>query len=329
MNHSPLAPSKSALSIQLEEYNQGSLNMETASAAASSANEHDMVSLLRNERRFVRKLSKMISDENWLDMDAFLRSPSQMAAYRQSFDHSTGCSSPKTHYSSRIKCSANSAGGLNSSIDNLSTDLASLGSCTIHPQELVHYACRFNPPRTIVRHLETLYPESLMTPDNVGRLPLHYAAKWGASYRLIEYLVEKNRSAATVQDVLGRTPLHHLCKSYSSSAGSNKLPGDLASDDNMVQATTILIAAAPDAVNIEDNDGITVIEYAISSDAPYRAVRLIQKASERDWKERKRISEPGDTHAKIEKNITRNQQKPKFVLPAKKPPVRSNFARSA
>lgn len=168
-----------------------------------------------------------------------------------------------------------------------------------------------------------------MTPDNVGRLPLHYAAKWGASYRLIEYLVEKNRSAATVQDVLGRTPLHHLCKSYSSSAGSNKLPGDLASDDNMVQATTILIAAAPDAVNIEDNDGITVIEYAISSDAPYRAVRLIQKASERDWKERKRISEPGDTHAKIEKNITRNQQKPKFVLPAKKPPVRSNFARSA
>lgn len=314
MNPSSLSP-KSALSIQLEEY-QGSVpSMENVSAATCASREP--TSSLRNEWRFVRKLSKMISDENWLDLDAFLRSPDQVAAYRQRFE--------RTDNPSRRKYTPD---GVASSIDSLSTGMASLGSSEILPQELVHYACRFNPPRTIIRHLESLYPGSFMTPDNIGRLPLHYAAKWGASYRLIDFLVEKNRSAASVRDSLGRTPLHLLCKCYSSSAASNKLPGDLASDENMVQATTALIAAAPDIVNIEDNDGMTVIEYAISSNAPYRAVRLIQKASERDWKERKRISKPGDTHVKIEENISNQQKQQKIVL-AKKPPVRTNFARSA
>ncbi len=279
------------------------------------------------ERHFVRKLSKMISDENWLNLDAFLRSPAQVATYRQRFEHSTRSSSLTTNNPSRRKYTADE---LASSIHSLSNDITSLGSSTIYPQELVHYACRFNPPRTIIRHLESLYPGSLRMPDNMGRLPLHYAAKWGGSYRLIVYLVEQNRSAASARDSLGRTPLHLLCKSYSPSAGSNKLPGDLSSDDNMVQATTALIAAAPDVVNIEDNNGMTVIEYAISSNAPYRAVRLIQNASERDWKERKQISKPGDTHMKIEENITRNQPTQHgIVLPAKKPPVRTNFARSA
>lgn len=332
MNPLSRAPAKSALSIQLEEYNEGSApKMDTASAAAAAASPHGqdpvMISLFRNERRLVRKLSKMISDENWLDMDAFLRSPALVASYRQSFEHSAGCPSPRTHNSALRNRTADTA----SSIDSLSTGMASLGSSTIYPQELVHYACRFNPPRTIIRHLESLYPESLTTPDNMGRLPLHYAAKWGASYRLIDYLIEKNPTAATVRDSLGRTPLHLLCKSYSSTAGANKLPGDLASDENMVQSTTSLIKAAPDAVNIEDDDGITVIEYAISSNAPYRAVRLIQKASERDWKERKRTSKPGDTHVKIEESIIRNdqQRQKKIVLPPKKPPSRTNFARSA
>ena len=327
MNPSSPAPTKSALSMQLEEY-RPEPTMESASATASSSREHSRTSVFGNERRFVRKVTKMISDENWLDLDAFLRSPAQVDAFRQRFEHSTSVSLPTTSYNpSRREYTAD---GLASSIDSLSNDMASLGSSTLYPQELVHYACRFNPPRTIIRHLESMYPGSLRMPDNMGRLPLHYAAKWGASYRLIDYLVEKNRAAASARDSLGRTPLHLLCKSYSSSVGSNKLPCDLSSDDNMFQATTTLLAAAPDVVNIEDNNGMTVIEYAISSNAPYRAVRLIQKASERDWKERKRRSKPGETHLKIEEDITRNQPKQhKIVLPTKKPPVRTHFAKSA
>jgi len=75
----------------------------------------------------------------------------------------------------------------------------------------------------------------------------------------------------------------------------------------MVESVRALIKAAPDAVNIEDNEETTVIESAISTDAPYDAVRAIQKASERDWKARKMTSQPGETHMKIEEKLVMEQ----------------------
>lgn len=73
----------------------------------------------------------------------------------------------------------------------------------------------------------------------------------------------------------------------------------------MIQAINILLEQAPESPNIEDYEGTSPLEYAIGSVTPYKVVRCLQKASERDWKERKKTS---FTHAKIEEERTRNQQ---------------------
>eukprot|EP00581_Thalassiosira_minuscula_P003118 CAMPEP_0183747106 /NCGR_PEP_ID=MMETSP0737-20130205/67095_1 /TAXON_ID=385413 /ORGANISM="Thalassiosira miniscula, Strain CCMP1093" /LENGTH=289 /DNA_ID=CAMNT_0025982815 /DNA_START=1899 /DNA_END=2768 /DNA_ORIENTATION=- len=246
----------------------------------------------------------MISDERWLEMNDFLQSPAEMAAYQSSIE--VAMSPPRWHKTSQ-KLENMDVTGLTSSIKNLSIDMASLGSSDLNPMEVLHFACRFNPPRTIIRQLASLYPEGTCYPDKMGRLPLHHAAKWGASFRLISYLIDKDPSAASVKDVNGKTPLHLLCENYSSSADLSKT-GDLSSEKNMVEALKALLKVAPDAVNIEDKDGTTVIEYAIASDAPFNAVRRIQKASEQDWKERKKASTPGeDSHQQIEEKLIREQ----------------------
>lgn len=309
MMASSQAPTKSALSMQLEEFDRGSFvsTLNTPNNADTSSN-HDRPtkSAVSNERLFLRKISKMISDERWHEMNEFLQSPTEVAAYRSGFE--LAASPARWHKITQGK-HMHDVIGLTSSVNDMSLDImASLGSIDLNPMEVVHFACRFNPPRTIIRHLASLYPEGSCYPDKMGRLPLHYAVKWGASYRLIDYLVEKDRSAASAKDENGKTPLHLLCENYSSSVDTNKTD-DLSPEDNMVQALKTLIKAAPDAVNIEDNDGTTVVEYAIASDSPYDAVRRIQKASEVDWKERKKASTPGEgSHKQIEEKLIREQQ---------------------
>lgn len=170
--------------------------------------------------------------------------------------------------------------------------------------KVVHFACRFNPPRTIIRHLNLLYPEGLNHADALGRLPLHYAAKWRASYRLIEYLIKKDQSAASVRDVSGKVPLHLMCESYNASSSADTVE-DLSPQEHIVECIKVLTSVAPETVNIEDNDGITVLEYAIESEVPYEAIRVLQKASESDWKDRQRRSKPGEgTHKQIQEQIS-------------------------
>eukprot|EP00571_Detonula_confervacea_P016887 CAMPEP_0172301682 /NCGR_PEP_ID=MMETSP1058-20130122/3523_1 /TAXON_ID=83371 /ORGANISM="Detonula confervacea, Strain CCMP 353" /LENGTH=350 /DNA_ID=CAMNT_0013011893 /DNA_START=155 /DNA_END=1204 /DNA_ORIENTATION=+ len=329
-------PAKSALSLQLEQFDRGThvSTENTLNVATSSNHGIDYTTkkpMYSNERLILRKISKMISDERWLEMDALLRSPAEMAAHRSDSELSR---SPTRWQKTAQGNHTNDAIGLTSSMNNLSIDMASMGGNDLNPMQVVHYACRFNPPRTIISHLASLYPQGVMLQDKMGRLPLHYAAKWGASYRLLDYLIEKDRSAASVKDSLGKTPLHLLCEHYSSFIDSNQRD-NLSSEDNMMEAMAALIEAAPDAVNIEDNDDTTAIEYAIASDTPYDAVRLIQKASERDWKERKKTSMPGETHLKIEEKLVREQQQRQkeqgmdreteqlnIALPTKKPKTR-------
>ena len=112
-----------------------------------------------------------------------------------------------------------------------------------------------------------------------------------------------------MKDTVGKTPLHLLCESYSSSADLSKGNESISPEDNMIESTKALIRAAPEVLNIEDDDGMTAVEYCIYSGAPYEAVRKIQKASEKDWKERKRKSTPGqDSHLEIEENLIQEQK---------------------
>jgi len=159
--------------------------------------------------------------------------------------------------------------------------------------------------------------------------------------RLIDYLLDKDKSAASVKDSLGKTPLHLLCENYSSTAEFGKGGEHISPEDNMIESTRVLIKAAPEIVNIEDNDDITAAEYCIKSGAPYDAVRSIQKASESDWKKR---SITGVSHTEIQENLIEEQQQKQkeqeldrlsntghTVLPAdvRRPKTRSKFAKTA
>jgi hypothetical protein len=37
---------------------------------------------------------------------------------------------------------------------------------------VVHFACRFNPPRSIIKRLASTYPAGICIPDETGRLPV-------------------------------------------------------------------------------------------------------------------------------------------------------------
>ena len=164
-------PAESALSRPTGHSNQG--------ATRPSLNA------VSNEDLFLRKISKMISEEQWVEMDDLLTSPTEFAAF----------------------------------VDDASISMKNLSlsteGCSVSPMEVIHYACRFNPPRTIIRHLASLYPDGVTCPDNMGRLPLHHAVKWGASYRLICFLVEKDRSAAGLNPANpNHLALHVLAKGH-------------------------------------------------------------------------------------------------------------------
>jgi len=303
--------------------------------ACSSLYQNQTRNAIKRERLFLRKIAQMIQSEEWKAMDKFLSNPEEVTAYR------TGYNTNKLAKSFRWtktddKMTTDEVIGLTSSFQCMS-----MGGSDLNSLQVVHYACRFNPPRTIVRHLASLYPQGVMLPDKMGRLPLHHAAKWGCSFRLIDYLLDKDKSAASVKDSLGKTPLHLLCENYSSTAEFGKGGEHISPEDNMIESTRVLIKAAPEIVNIEDNDDITAAEYCIKSGAPYDAVRSIQKASESDWKKR---SITGVSHTEIQENLIEEQQQKQkeqeldrlsntghTVLPAdvRRPKTRSKFAKTA
>jgi hypothetical protein len=307
-------PDKSVAGLQSEQKqeegtsffstNTSSKTVTTTAATTSYRNYRiNARKSIANEKLFLQKISKMIDNEEWRAMDSFLSSPSQVSAYRSGFEPSKSIRWKKSNDL------ADEVLGLSSSFRGMS-----MGGNDLDSMLIVHYACRFNPPRTIIRHLASLYPRGVMLQDKMGRLPLHYASKYGSSFRLIDYLIDKDKTAASIKDSLGKTPLHLLCENYSPTAKLCKGGEKVSPEDNMIESTKALLNASSLEVNIQDNYGKSAIEYCIDSNAPYEAVKCIQKASEQDWKERKRLSDPGDSHREIEEKLIKEHDKKQKAL---------------
>eukprot|EP00804_Cyclotella_cryptica_P020506 CCRYP_019411-RA/>CCRYP_019411-RA protein AED:0.14 eAED:0.14 QI:0/0/0/1/1/1/3/0/361 len=213
--------------------------------------------MVGSEGPFLRKVSKLISSEKWRALDLVLWSAS---------NNTTSCGS---------------------SPDDISDAAEDDAVPSLH---IVHFACRFNPPRSIIKRLASTYPAGINTPDKTGRLPLHHAAKWGASHRLIKCLIEMDPSAVRAKDSEGKTPIHHLCLHYVDAFRPNKELGDVSVEQCMLQSINVLLEADPSILTMEDNLEATALEYAIESNAPYRVVRRLQKASERYLKDRQKSS---------------------------------------
>lgn len=73
-------------------------------------------------------------------------------------------------------------------------------------------ACEKQAPSEVVRALIAAYPDSLLTKDSSGDLPLHLACRERASKSVIGAVLAEEPSAAKVRDDEGRLPIHLACR---------------------------------------------------------------------------------------------------------------------
>lgn len=141
---------------------------------------------------------------------------------------------------------------------------------------ILHACVRFNPPSDLVTKMIELCPTSPSGTDCLGRCPLHVATGCGVDSDLIKVLVEAYPEACTIQDSDGRTPLHMSCDLHT------ELFEESAFEKTQVshQTIQILLKASLESSIIEDDDGMSAIEYALFSEAKLDTVRLIQKAAQ-------------------------------------------------
>ncbi|KAL7493433.1 hypothetical protein ACHAWT_002553 [Skeletonema menzelii] len=142
---------------------------------------------------------------------------------------------------------------------------------------LLHAAMKCDPPLELVLDMIKICPELTAARDCLGRTPLHVAAGSAAAASLIKILVHVCPAACDVQDVDGKTPLHFACDS------SSVL---FAVDDTNEESSTpqppshdvicALLSGSFAAATIEDVDEMNPIEYAITSSASLRTIKLLQ-----------------------------------------------------
>eukprot|EP00578_Thalassiosira_sp_NH16_P012902 CAMPEP_0181115656 /NCGR_PEP_ID=MMETSP1071-20121207/21544_1 /TAXON_ID=35127 /ORGANISM="Thalassiosira sp., Strain NH16" /LENGTH=256 /DNA_ID=CAMNT_0023199869 /DNA_START=25 /DNA_END=795 /DNA_ORIENTATION=- len=133
---------------------------------------------------------------------------------------------------------------------------------------LMHACLRYDPPLAIVAKIMKMTPPSdrtaaLRARDCLGRTPLHVATAHGADPKTIKMLGSVDPSTCSLLDDGGRSPLHLVCGGSSCSEGT-------------VRA---LLSTSLHPVLLEDEDGMSALEYAIVSDASLEVVNLLQKAA--------------------------------------------------
>jgi hypothetical protein len=148
---------------------------------------------------------------------------------------------------------------------------------------IIHCAVRARAPLSVITLLASLYPQSLCSPDMMGRYPIHVAAKWASNPSIIAYLVKTNPSVVGAPDSDGKTPMHYVGECYVENHSGDS-PQD--TEQSMGEVVDILRLAAPHSVNLEDNDEMNAVEYALINNASMRVIKKMQRACRDDWRER-------------------------------------------
>ena len=139
--------------------------------------------------------------------------------------------------------------------------------------------------------------------DCLDRTPLHIAAGTGASPSLIKLLAKACPASCVAQDEDGKTPLHLACDSSCDMFENEKddreeLPRGPPSSGTICA----LLSASLEAATMEDDDGMSALEYAIISDASIQVVMILQKAVHSQIK--KQGAQPGSGEIKLPTKIT-------------------------
>jgi len=152
--------------------------------------------------------------------------------------------------------------------------------CT-HQQSLLHLACNFSPPLYVARNLFELDTFNASRIDSKRRYPLHLALEHESAVEVIKFLIESNKVAVEAQDVNGKTSLHMVVEQCAERRERSKCDylGDITSfvdTVDMLELISLLCDAVPSSPFIEDNNGMTALEYAIDVEADYELVKALQ-----------------------------------------------------
>jgi len=131
---------------------------------------------------------------------------------------------------------------------------------------------------------------SLDTADQHGRYPVHVAMANGCTPEVIRFLVETKPLLVGTQDVFGRTPMHYAGE-YSKNFIDDyfEFPDFNEVQRNKLEVAVVLIAAAPQSVNIEDKDEMNPIEHALLNGSSIKVIKAMQRASRTDWRAKRKI----------------------------------------
>jgi len=156
---------------------------------------------------------------------------------------------------------------------------------TVTRELIIHHACSHRAPVCALRSLSSEYWKSLYHADKDGRFPIHVAALNGAGPDIISFLISSNCATAGIKDSLGKTPLHYICEEF---LDKNKDANSLRTHQDMFWTVGLLLKSAPSSVNVEDDEEMNPIEYAIASGAHVGIIKEMQKASRSCWRARQK-----------------------------------------
>mmetsp|Transcript_25402 Transcript_25402/g.43369 ORF Transcript_25402/g.43369 Transcript_25402/m.43369 type:complete len:262 (+) Transcript_25402:204-989(+) len=140
------------------------------------------------------------------------------------------------------------------------------------------------PLETVVKMFKMLpdRTDALRARDSLGRTPLHIAVASAADPLVVKLIGSANPEACTILDEDGRTPLHLACDSTNTIQVENfKCQQHMPQQNEARSYNTVraLLSESPEASLVEDEDGMSALEYAIMSDASIELVTLLQIAS--------------------------------------------------
>ena len=172
---------------------------------------------------------------------------------------------------------------------------------------ILHFACQFDPPLQIVTKLFRVIPSSHAV-DSRSRYPLHIAVASGCDPDVIKFLIQTNPAAAGAQDQSGRTPMHYAGKSFADNYAHFHFDSPIDHVDEVCHIALLVVEllakTAIQTVNVEDKEGMNPIEYALLSTTNLKVIRLMQRASRRDWKKRT-VMESGSDASTLQGRLSR------------------------
>jgi len=140
-----------------------------------------------------------------------------------------------------------------------------------HHPSIVHYACMFRPPLSIIEALVDAHKESIFLMDSNLWQPLHVACHHGASIDVIRYILKKSPSAVQQIDISGKTAIYLVLDRIKRKQCAE-----------VVNVVKLIAKAYPTGITTETFDGVSALELVILKKTDVHLFEIMHRTIERE-----------------------------------------------